>query len=70
MIRFHSFYPWHTEGEYQQFMKDGDEIIKEDVLIFNTFDLYSKEDDINITESTKKYYDILLDEYFKDELEW
>ena len=70
IIRFHSFYPWHTEGEYTRFMKDDDKKIMDDVLIFNTFDLYSKEDDINITDNTKKYYDKLLDEIFKDDLNW
>lgn len=70
MIRYHSFYPWHTEGEYNRFMIDSDENIKADVLMFNTFDLYSKEDDININDDIKKYYDELLDEYFTDDLDW
>jgi inositol oxygenase len=25
MVRFHSFYPWHTGGAYMQFMGEGDE---------------------------------------------
>ncbi len=70
MIRYHSFYPWHTEGEYTRFMIDSDENIKKDVLMFNMFDLYSKEDDININDDIKKYYDELLDEYFLDDLYW
>jgi len=70
MIRYHSFYPWHTGGSYQQFMKDSDKDILKDVLIFNEFDLYSKEDPIIITDNTKKYYDKLLDEYFEGELQW
>ena len=24
IIRYHSFYPWHTENEYQYFMKSSD----------------------------------------------
>ena len=70
MIRYHSFYPWHTEGEYTRFMIDSDENIKKDVLMFNIFDLYSKEDDININDDIKKYYDELLDEYFLNDLYW
>ena len=41
-----------------------------DINEFNQFDLYSKEDDINISDSTKEYYDKLLDEYFFGELKW
>ena len=38
--------------------------------MFNMFDLYSKEDDININDDIKKYYDELLDKYFLDDLYW
>ncbi|MBG01795.1 MAG: inositol oxygenase [Acidimicrobiaceae bacterium] len=71
VIRYHSFYPWHTEGEYKQFMNEKDEEILRDVLEFNNFDLYSKEDDIEvITPEIKQYYDRLLNEYFDGELNW
>ena len=70
MIRFHSFYPWHTEKGYQHFNKTSDEEILNDVLLFNSFDLYSKEDECNITNDIKRYYDELLNEYFLDTLEW
>ena len=70
VIRYHSLYPWHTEGEYKQFMNEKDKEILNDVLEFNNFDLYSKEDDTEITYEVKKYYDDLLDEYFKGELNW
>ena len=51
-------------------MNEKDKKILKDVLMFNTFDLYSKEDDVQITEKTKEYYDNLLDEYFNGELNW
>ena len=70
MIRFHSFYPWHTGKDYQIFNKKGDEEILNNVLLFNSFDLYSKEDCNNISEKTKEYYKELLDEYFPNTLEW
>ena len=70
VIRYHSFYPWHTEGEYHQFMNKKDEEILKDVLEFNNFDLYSKEDDTEITKEVKEYYNNLLDEYFEGELDW
>ena len=70
IIRYHSFYPWHTYDEYKRFMVDSDYDMLKNVKEFNHFDLYSKEDDTNITEETKKYYDNLLNEYFAGELEW
>ena len=70
MIRYHSLYPWHTGGSYDDFMSPCDEYILKDVLEFNSFDLYSKEDPIEITQSVKDYYEKLLDEYFFSEMEW
>ena len=70
IIRYHSFYPWHTGGDYYCFMKEKDKQILKDVLMFNEFDLYSKEDNTEITDETKKYYDNILDEYFTNDLIW
>jgi len=72
VIRFHSLYPWHTGGAYKQFMnKDGsDHNLLKDVLNFNKYDLYSKEDSESITDDTKEYYNKLLDEFFFDDLNW
>ena len=70
IIRYHSFYPWHKESEYSQFMNDKDYDTLKNVLEFNQFDLYSKEDDIHISNDVKQYYDNLLNEYFSGELQW
>ena len=70
IIRYHSFYPWHTGGDYYYFMNEKDKTILNNIKKFNEFDLYSKEDDTEITNDTKKYYDNLLDEYFDGELNW
>ena len=52
-------------------MKNKDYITLENVKLFNEFDLYSKEDtDLEITDEIKKYYDNLLNEMFKGELQW
>lgn len=34
IIRYHSFYPWHTAGDYSHFETEGDEEIKKWVNIF------------------------------------
>ena len=70
IIRFHSFYPWHTHGEYQHFMKDADYKILRDVQDFNSYDLYSKQDKFILTDTIKEYYSKLLDEYFPNKLSW
>ena len=70
IIRFHSFYPWHTGNDYYCFMNEKDKTVLKDVLMFNEFDLYSKEDPIEITNEVKEYYDKLLDEYFEGDMMW
>lgn len=71
VVRFHSLYPWHTGGDYAQFMRDGDERILRDVRAFNRYDLYSKQDDPQeITPETRAYYAGLLARYFPEPLAW
>jgi len=70
VIRYHSFYPWHTSGEYKQFMNELDKETLKNVNHFNQFDLYSKEDSPDISNEIKKYYDELLEEYFPTILQW
>jgi inositol oxygenase len=72
IIRFHSFYPWHTEKCYLRFMNGyDDQQLMEDILEFNQFDLYSKEDDdFVLTQEKKDYYNKLLDVYFPKKMYW
>ena len=70
VIRYHSFYPWHTSGEYKQFMNELDKETLKNVNHFNQFDLYSKEDSPDISNEIRKYYDELLEEYFPAILQW
>ena len=42
MIRYHSFYPVHREGEYAHLMNDHDHRMMDWVRKFNPYDLYSK----------------------------
>ena len=71
IIRYHSFYPWHTNNEYHHFMNKNDKETLNNVLDFNQYDLYSKEDDdFILTSDIKKYYDDLLDELFPNDLQW
>ena len=70
VIRYHSFYPWHTSGEYRHLMKSSDYEILEAVNEFNEYDLYSKEDSTFISDEVKDYYDTYLDKYFPTIMQW
>ena len=70
MIRYHSLYPWHKEGEYKHLMDDKDFKMLKWVKLFNKYDLYSKEDnELNIQE-LKKYYSKIVDKYIGKDLYW
>ena len=64
MIRYHSLYPWHTEGAYMELCNDHDKIMLKAVKAFNPYDLYSKSDDVPCVERLKPYYQGLIEEYF------
>ena len=56
IIRYHSLYVWHTNGEYRELMNKEDYNTLEDVNLFNKYDLYTKENINIITDEIKKYY--------------
>ena len=53
MIRYHSFYSWHSGGAYMRFMNEHDHKMLDAVKAFNPYDLYSKSDDIPSAEALK-----------------
>ena len=53
MIRYHSFYPWHRENAYHEFMNEHDKKMLEAVRAFNPYDLYSKSDEVPNPEKLK-----------------
>lgn len=64
MIRFHSFYSWHREGQYQHLLNDQDRENLQWVQRFNPYDLYSKCEVPPNVDELKPYYLELIDEYF------
>jgi inositol oxygenase len=70
MIRYHSFYPWHQEGAYHQFMDDRDRRMLPWVKEFNPYDLYSKSAERPDFEKLKPFYEELIAEYLPAELRW
>ncbi|CAM6002209.1 unnamed protein product, partial [Sphagnum balticum] len=63
MIRFHSFYPWHTGNDYQHLCSKKDEEMLKLVREFNKFDLYTKSEETPDIEALKPYYQSLIDKY-------
>lgn len=53
MIRYHSFYPWHSGGAYRELMNIHDHAMLAAVKAFNPYDLYSKSDDTPSVEELK-----------------
>jgi inositol oxygenase len=70
MIRYHSFYPWHQEGAYHQFMDDRDKRMLPWVKEFNPYDLYSKSAERPDLARLKPFYEGLIAEYLPVELRW
>jgi inositol oxygenase len=70
MIRFHSFYPWHKEGQYSYLMNDHDRKMLPWVQKFNPYDLYSKSDAPPDLNDLRPYYDDLIREYFPAKIAW
>lgn len=68
MIRYHSFYPWHSEGAYKYLMNEKDEEMLKCVQAFNPYDLYSKSDIKYNIEELKPYYLDLIDEFFPNKI--
>lgn len=63
MLRYHSFYAWHKEGEYDYLLNETDKQMLKWVKLFNPYDLYSKCPDMPGWEVLKPYYQALVDKY-------
>ncbi|XP_075408757.1 inositol oxygenase [Tenrec ecaudatus] len=70
MIRFHSFYPWHTGGDYLQLCSQEDLNMLPWVQEFNKFDLYTKCPDLPDVDRLRPYYQGLIDRYCPGVLSW
>lgn len=63
IIRYHSLYPWHTEGEYQHLMNEKDGKMLSWVKDFNKYDLYTKSNKTFNIEELKDYYNPIILKY-------
>src|SRR5258707_3554535 len=60
MIRYHSFYAGHREGEYTHLMNERDHRLFESVRAFNPYDLYSKGEERPDVAALTSYYQELI----------
>ncbi len=63
MIRYHSFYAWHREGEYDWLCNDRDREMLPWVKKFNPYDLYSKCPTLPNWQELRPYYADLVQEF-------
>jgi inositol oxygenase len=70
MIRYHSFYPGHREGEYTHLMSEHDHAMMGWVRRFNPYDLYSKGHDRPNVAALTPFYRDLIAEFFPPQIAW
>lgn len=70
MLRYHSFYPWHREGEYDYLCDAKDRAHLSWVQAFNPYDLYTKSHAKPDVEALRPYYEDLIGEFFPARINW
>lgn len=63
MLRLHSCYPWHRGGAYAALEAPGDDKLKQAVLDFNQFDLYTKASAVPDIDAVWPHYQAIIDKY-------
>ncbi|MCY7352312.1 MAG: inositol oxygenase [Cytophagaceae bacterium] len=63
MVRYHSFYPWHTGGSYARLTSPHDAQYRDWVMDFNRYDLYTKSPRIYDLNELKDYYLPIAEKY-------
>jgi inositol oxygenase len=70
MLRYHSFYPWHREGEYGHLLNDQDQANLKWVQAFNPYDLYTKSHARPDARALRPFYEDLIAEFFPPKVRW
>lgn len=68
MIRYHSFYAWHREGQYDQVCNTQDREMLPWVQKFNPYDLYTKCPKAPDWNELRSYYQGLFKKYLPEKL--
>ena len=70
MIRYHSCYVVHREGEYGHLLTPRDHEMLNSVRAFNPYDLYSKVEVEPNFDELRGHYEELVSEFFPPKLKW
>ena len=70
IIKYHSFYPWHSAGGYKFLESDKDRAMLPMVQRFQKSDLYSKDELPNNGAGLTDYYRGLIEKYVPGVLDW
>lgn len=70
MLRYHSFYAWHREGQYDYLLDDHDRGMLKWVQLFNPYDLYSKNPVPPNWNQLQPYYEDLVKKYLPHTLKF
>jgi inositol oxygenase len=70
MIRYHSFYSWHKEGDYDHLCNAQDRAMLPWVQRFNPYDLYSKNPNRPVLSDVKPYYEDLMAKYLPADIQF
>lgn len=63
MIRYHSFYPWHSGGSYTDLLNERDTEYLNWIKEFNKYDLYTKSQKVYKLEEVRDYYQPIAEKY-------
>jgi inositol oxygenase len=70
MLRYHSFYAWHREGQYEYLLDSHDREMLKWVQLFNPYDLYSKNPEPPDWNKLHPYYEDLVKKYLPETLKF
>ena len=70
MLRYHSFYPWHREGEFSFLTNAHDREMLDWVNKFNPYDLYTKNHEKPDVDQLRPFYEDLIAEFFPAKVNW
>tara|TARA_Y100001933_G_scaffold152313_1_gene150774 strand:- start:335 stop:1147 length:813 start_codon:yes stop_codon:yes gene_type:complete len=63
MIRYHSFYPWHSGGSYAELLNERDAEYLKWIKDFNKYDLYTKSQKVYDLDDVREYYQPIAEKY-------
>jgi len=70
IIRYHSFYSFHKEDEYNYLLNDYDKKMLPWLKLFQQYDLYSKANEKIDLDELRPFYEELVAEFLPEKLQW